>query len=705
MVSKRPSASRKRVALVVLGMHRGGTSALSGVMAQLGAQAPRSPMEPTGDNPKGYFESSVIKSLNDRILRSAGSRWNDWGRFNPDWQDAAVAEEHREAIGEAIDSEFGQSPLILLKDPRICRLFPVWREVLQAKSIDPRVVFPVRHPLEVAASLEKRDHFGRNRSLLLWLRHVLDAEASSRGLPRAFVTYHALLDDWRQVANRLSDELGFKWPRISGDSEAAIAGFLSTDLRHHQADSQAIPGGTELHVWVNDTVRILRGFASSSKVPAPGDLDRLDEIRAEFNRTSDVYAGVVREHENRVQALYAEKKEQLREARESLGEAREAQMAGDSRITGMQEVIDRQVLQIAEMDRSHTSGTLALMERIERLEGEQARERELWEARLAEAREANQTLQERFRSEQVLEREGWEARLAEAHQTNETLRERLDADADETLKLREELRALVRKVHDFDAASLEHVIALAERDQKLEALGTEKDRLAETLEETQGQVGALKASLKVVEGTVEERFAEVARLSKMVLDLEQAIQTHREQSQARELELAGARDRAEHLLEFTRSHHAKSLTGLERNFRAWRSAAEKLDAFARLVISSRRWKLVKPFGSPPPAAPEIPDPVRSYYLSHQLHVIGTSSLFDAQWYRERHPDVGARDPALHYATLGAAMGLDPGPDFSTVGYLLRYEDVRKSGVNPLVHFMEHGQQEGRTSRDPGRQGE
>ena len=76
-----------------------------------------------------------------------------------------------------------------------------------------------------------------------------------------------------------------------------------------------------------------------------------------------------------------------------------------------------------------------------------------------------------------------------------------------------------------------------------------------------------------------------------------------------------------------------------------------------------------------------------------------SSLFDAQWYLARYPDVSSSgmDPLRHYLEFGWREGRDPGPRFSTKGYLKANKDVAARGVNPLLHYLEYGQAEGRSA--------
>jgi len=82
--------------------------------------------------------------------------------------------------------------------------------------------------------------------------------------------------------------------------------------------------------------------------------------------------------------------------------------------------------------------------------------------------------------------------------------------------------------------------------------------------------------------------------------------------------------------------------------------------------------------------------------------IAASPLFDRGWYAQRYPDVAAskQDPAEHYARFGAIEGRDPGPNFSTLDYMIANPDVIAAGANPLSHYERHGRVEGRATRPP-----
>ncbi|HZY67114.1 MAG TPA: sulfotransferase family protein, partial [Devosia sp.] len=153
-------------AIVVLGMHRSGTSALAGVLHLLGGTMPKTLEPANAANPRGYWESQRLMRANDDLLQAAGSRWNDWRRFDLDWANTAVGQAHIASLRQAFLDEFGDAELPVVKDPRICRYFPIFRAVLAEVRRKPAVLLPIRNPFEVAQSIRTRDHTDPSASLL-----------------------------------------------------------------------------------------------------------------------------------------------------------------------------------------------------------------------------------------------------------------------------------------------------------------------------------------------------------------------------------------------------------------------------------------------------------------------------------------------------------------------------------------------------------
>ena len=146
--------------------------------------------------------------------------WSDWGQFDPNWRNSSSAAQFADEIQVAVKEQYGESKLLLIKDPRICRFFTPWRHAIEQMEILSTAVLVVRHPLEVAYSLKVRNGFCETRSLLIWLRHTLDAERDTRSIRRAVVNYQELLKNWKSVAKHISEELRIVWPRPASKARA-----------------------------------------------------------------------------------------------------------------------------------------------------------------------------------------------------------------------------------------------------------------------------------------------------------------------------------------------------------------------------------------------------------------------------------------------------------------------------------------------------
>ena len=301
------SVPRARTALVVLGMHRSGTSALTGVLGQMGCDLPKNLMGPAEINPKGFFESNLVTGLNEDLLASAGVTWFSFPRFPADWFASPKAAEFLERAGAVIAADYGRSHLFALKDPRLCRLLPFWRQALGDAGCQPAFVCIHRHPREVADSLLRWANYDADYGLLLWLRHVLDAEAGSRGLPRVFTSYDRLMADWAGTVRGIGKGLGLTWPRRIDTAAPGVEGFLSAELQHFshaKADSRR---ATAMPDWVAQTYAILESWAARGEQAA--DHKRLDRIRAGLDDASPTFAGVTwRSQEQRVQVQHLQQR-------------------------------------------------------------------------------------------------------------------------------------------------------------------------------------------------------------------------------------------------------------------------------------------------------------------------------------------------------------------------------------------------------------
>ena len=290
-----------RNVILVLGMHRSGTSAAAGFLVKLGGAQPKTLMPAEDGNERGYFKSQSLMTFHDDLLASAGSSWTDWRQFNPAWYQSPTVSAFQERAKLLLEDEFGGEPLAVFKDPRVCRFAPFWLEVLAGSNTRASVVIPVRAPLEVAFSLRNRYGFPLATGALLWLRHIIDAEIASRALPRFIFTWDQLLRDWRGVAEKASTELGLSWPRLSDATAHEMENFIGYDLVHHRVSAPELAAHPDIHEWTMSAYRAMLKLARAPR--SRSALKKLDKTRDAFNRASRMFGRTALEDEIRSQDL------------------------------------------------------------------------------------------------------------------------------------------------------------------------------------------------------------------------------------------------------------------------------------------------------------------------------------------------------------------------------------------------------------------
>lgn len=274
-------------AILVLGPHRSGTSALTRVLNLLGASLPRNLLAANHLNETGFWESAELIRLHDQVLAEAGIAWHDYLKIPEEFWTEGAWRRFIDPLSSILMRDFEGEELFAVKDPRLCRLLPLWAEALREIEVDAYCVIIVRHPFEVAASLSKAQLVHPSRGLLVWLRYILDAERCSRGLPRAFVSYEALIGDWAACAEAMVRILGIEWPSSLATSAASIEEFLSADLRHEVASRQKAPGDARTNEWVNRAYEVLAlAVEDESFDPAPG----LDDVGQRFDTAELAFA-------------------------------------------------------------------------------------------------------------------------------------------------------------------------------------------------------------------------------------------------------------------------------------------------------------------------------------------------------------------------------------------------------------------------------
>lgn len=231
----------RKTALIILGMHRSGTSALAGVLNLMGVSLGKELLSPQPDNPKGFFENKEITLFNEKVLLPAlNSTWWDLKPITKEQLEQLI--NSKELVNKAkniILNNFKYDEIVGIKDPRMCILFPFWEKVLK-DLFDIKVIIPLRNPYEVAMSLKHRNAFTLEHGLLLWCKHLLYAEFYSRNYPRTFVYFDDLLNNPKKVIDNIITTLKIEFPHKFENVSEQINNFLEKKLKHYNLNNTFI---------------------------------------------------------------------------------------------------------------------------------------------------------------------------------------------------------------------------------------------------------------------------------------------------------------------------------------------------------------------------------------------------------------------------------------------------------------------------------
>jgi glycosyltransferase involved in cell wall biosynthesis len=717
-----------RRAIIVLGMHRSGTSALAGVISLLGADLPNGLLKRGPENETGFWESAKLVSIHDELLSSAGSSWDDWRAFDQNWYASSQAPIFKARVLELLQKDFAGSRLFVVKDPRICRLWPFWRELLEELGTKPGVAIPVRNPIEVAASLERRDGFAPARAYLLWLRHVIDAEQATRGLPRAIVTYGDLLDDWQGVVRALGSRLDIRWPkRVAG---VEIEQFLSTRFRHHAVATAELATRVEVADWVKEAFSALMRMSVTPDHAA--SMTRLDQIRHEFQKASDAFGLALthseleltrRESENK--QLRAESRalqqrvsilsEELEGARAAIFIERQKSAERSVQIVGLEQAranAEARRALAAEEVRQLRSEQQKLQRRLSDLSDEQRRLGVDAEAAAAKSKGALETAfkalsMERQKSAELadqlseveaarnLAETGCTAAAEKLRQLEAELAARVRTGAGQSRAI-ESLRVaqagterenaeLRRLIDEFESAltgereaSKEALACIADLRSVVASRTDELTQLTEILSETRADAAAISAD---GEFRLTEIGVALSASHRREIDLNGTVV-----QQANELTILSSQ--LVEQLAHARDNHVKLAAAEERHHLAARSTAALEEALSveRAITSRTHLRVLQA------EAEARNSKAKTARLEKSLQSIlnSTSWKLSAPWRTYRRS----------VRRLGRVIGLETvNPLFDRDWYLGQNRDVDYSEIDPYSHYLLYGAAEGRNPNE------
>jgi hypothetical protein len=179
--------------VLVLGVHRSGTSLLTAGLKAIGCQTGDFEEHADEHNPKGYFEHPHLRMLNEDLLRSLGVSWDNWAFHAPSQQavDHPSIDDWYRRASAFVRGLSKSGSTIALKDPRTSALLPFWNRVMERAELECRRILIIRDPAEVADSQYRRAQKAPHQ-------HKIIADRESMAALWA-VTMHSILQSLPQA--------------------------------------------------------------------------------------------------------------------------------------------------------------------------------------------------------------------------------------------------------------------------------------------------------------------------------------------------------------------------------------------------------------------------------------------------------------------------------------------------------------------------
>ena len=257
--------------VLVVGMHRSGTSAVTGALGRLGLAVPieSDRWEPSEDNPD-HFESRALALHCDRLLERLGGTWDRPPDPDSEWDpDLVLAlEELGDPAGPA-SAAFPDAGPVVWKDPRTCLLLPYWLAHLPKPVA---AVFIWRSPISVARSLQTRDRLHLADGVALWERYNRCGLAGLAGVDTFITRYESIVENplgkLRDLATWLGSLPQFAAQSSDWDIDGAVASISPQLLRERGSDGSDLL--LDEHRHLAELLRSLDGPNPSLAPPALG---------------------------------------------------------------------------------------------------------------------------------------------------------------------------------------------------------------------------------------------------------------------------------------------------------------------------------------------------------------------------------------------------------------------------------------------------
>lgn len=223
--------SKNKRLIVVLGMHRSGTSAITRGLQVMGVELGNrlNPPDP-GNNDKGFFEDLDILDLNIQMLHAINTDWHFLAPLEALDVEKLCNMGFFQRASELLQAKTAFSPIFGIKDPRLAKLIPFWNRVFVNCGFDTGYILAIRNPLSVAQSLAKRDGFSPEKSFSLCLGHLLSILINTEKNKRIIVDYDQFLYSPQQCIELIANCLGLEINK--SELQVYLNDFIDNKLRH-----------------------------------------------------------------------------------------------------------------------------------------------------------------------------------------------------------------------------------------------------------------------------------------------------------------------------------------------------------------------------------------------------------------------------------------------------------------------------------------
>ena len=437
---------------LLLGVPESGTYALADALVRAGAVL----AGPPADDPA---------SVSQHALAACGMRWDSLAPMPGKFARAPGLDAARVALDTFLERSPAESPLVIA-EPLATRIVGLWRERFEEAGRPLSAVLWLTHPGSAAAALARRRQFAPEKSLALWLAHLVEFEHATRGLPRTIVTEETFLADPAAGLKRIAQATRFP--------PAAAAAKASGATKRVAAAAPVLGLGSGLDTALDAGYRKLASTVSG-----------------EMKRAVDAVAAAARPSaQSAVPPWLAQEIEADRVRMQTLADMAAGHAARADRAQRDLAAAPRDARalagQVEALRDEQASERAALTAQIERLRGEQAQERETLTGQI-----------EGLRGEQGREREALTTELASTRAELARITALLAEAPGHEAAIRDELGQAQRELSDERASIMKLTEALetARRDadghaHRFESARHHLERLAVEIEEARAALSA-----------------------------------------------------------------------------------------------------------------------------------------------------------------------------------------------------------------------